>query len=759
MNTAAVARNAPCPCGSGKRYKDCHGSIERPAPGPLSVDELLRRARFALEAGQLSGAAALLDSAIGLAPDRADLVRERARVQWLAGDANAAATCRAALARAPADTAAWNLLGEILHPGDAPAAERAWAEALRLDPHDAEALFHHGNRHRERGEHDAAIDHFERALARRPGHPGVLNNLGLALEARGQLERAEGCYRDALRAHPRYADAHANLAALLFRQKRYREAVAAYEQALALRRDFPLDFWISRGMSLGEAGAPDAAEASFREAVRLDPQRAQSHMDVGSMCVIQGKFDAAQVALARAAELDPGNAYVATLLAFSRMHCCAWDGLDQLFATVRRCVEAATADSAYPAVPFPLLAMPLGPRIELAAARRWAQRVAARVAAQPAAAVAPTASAARLRVGFVSSDLRDHPVAHLLVECVERLDRTRIETYAYSLVPLDTSAFGQRVARAFDRCLDVSGESGVELSQRIRGDGIGILFDLNGYTTHEKSEVFALRPAPVQVSWLGYLGTLGAPWYDYLLTDRFVVPPSQQAFFTERLLYLPDCYCPSDTQRPVATALPDRAACGLPAEGVVLCCFNHGYKILPPVFDVWMRLLAALPGSVLWLSPAEATACANLRREALARGIDPARLVFAPRLSLPEHLARHAHADLFLDTTPYNAGTTANDALFMGVPVLTCAGDTMASRVAGSQLSAIGLPELITTNLADYEALAFKLARDRAMLARYRARLRDNRRSAPLFDMARFTRALDDLLLAAWENRPSPAPA
>src|SRR5439155_17186766 len=217
-------------------------------------------------------------------------------------------------------------------------------------------------------------------------------------------------------------------------------------------------------------------------------------------------------------------------------------------------------------------------------------------------------------------------------------------------------------------------------------------------------------PAPVQLSWLGYLGTLGAPWYDYVLTDRIAAPPELQPFFTERFLYLPDCYCPSDTKRPIAPVAPSREACGLPEHALVLCCFNASYKILPAVFDVWMRLLARVPDSVLWLSPASATACENLRREAGVRGVDRQRLVFAPRVSLPEHLARHVHADLFLDTTPYNAGTTANDALFMGVPVLTCAGETLASRVAASQLHAIGLRELVTTSLADYEALALALA-------------------------------------------------
>jgi predicted O-linked N-acetylglucosamine transferase (SPINDLY family) len=313
-----------------------------------------------------------------------------------------------------------------------------------------------------------------------------------------------------------------------------------------------------------------------------------------------------------------------------------------------------------------------------------------------------------------------------------------------------------RIEAAFDRFVDCSDEAVEQIARRIRADGIEVLIDLNGYTTHAKSELFALRPAPVQISWLGYLGTLGAPWYDYVLTDRFACPAELQGFFTERFLYLPDCYCPSDTQRPIAPVAPTRATCGLPEHGLVFCCFNNCYKILPPVFAVWMRLLAQVPGSVLWLSPAVATAHANLRREAAARGVDPERLVFAPRVSLSEHLARHLHADLFLDTTPYNAGTTANDALFMGVPVLTCAGETMASRVAGSQLLAIGLPELITTHLEDYEALALHLATAPERLQSLRDRLAANRPTYPLFDMARFTHALDDLLHTTWENYPSP---
>ncbi|HET9754787.1 MAG TPA: tetratricopeptide repeat protein, partial [Myxococcales bacterium] len=752
VTSSTIARNAPCPCGSGKRFKDCHGSARAAAPAPQSAESLLREAQVAFASGRAEQALALLHRATELDGARADLLRERARVEWTLGDPNAAATCRAAVARASDDVSAWNLLGEILSASAPTEAEAAWRRALDLDPRDAEALFHLGNRLREAGNHEAAIEHYERALERAPSHTGLLNNLGFALEAIGELERAEVCYRDVLAKEPQHALALANLANLLKARKRYHKAVLAYEQAIAVRRDFPARFWIARGVALGEIHAYAQAEASFREAARLDPDHAPTQIDIGSLCVVQEKFDAAEEPLSRALALDPSNPYAATMRLYARMQRCAWAGIDVAFAELARRIETDPPRRAYNAVPFPLLAMPLGPAIELRAARRWAQQIAAGV--KPRSELSDNTVPARpperrLRAGFVSADFREHPLARLIVECLEHIDRSRIDTFAYSLVPPEHSPFRERVTRAFEHFVDVSGEEVEAIAQRIAGDGIDVLIDLNGYTTHSRSELFALKPAPVQASWLGYLGTLGAPWYDYLITDRFAAPPELQRYFSERFLYLPDCYCPSDTRREVAARPPSRGDCALPERGFVFCCFNNAYKILPEVFSVWMRLLGQLPDSVLWLSPANATACANLRREAAARGVDAQRLIFAPRVSLPEHLARHVHADLFLDTTPYNAGTTANDALFMGLPLVTCAGATLASRVAGSQLMAIGLPELVTTTLADYEALALSLARDPARLAALRARLEGNRRSAALFDMARFARALDALLHAA----------
>jgi predicted O-linked N-acetylglucosamine transferase (SPINDLY family) len=674
-----------------------------------------------------------------------------ARDAWERGDAALAESrCRASLDIERDSAEAWTFFGILLRARDPPAAQAALMRALEIDPQHADARFQLGNLHREQRRFPDAIAAYEAVLANGPAHAGVLNNLGLALEGAGEHERAIAAYHSALAAQPGHRQSLGNLAHLLCRLRLYAEAVALCDDYLRRHADADATIWVDRGICLHHGLDYAGAQECFARALALAPDDPIALTNLGSVLVDRDEFERAEPLLARALWANPPALYPASLLAYCRAQLCAWDGLDALHHRIRHALGAAS-DEAVNA--FAMLSMPLSPGLLLRAARRWARDL------EPTPPYAPPPTSARssglLRLGYVSSDFRTHATASLLAEVWERHDRTRVTTFAYSIGPPERSALRARIEAGFDRFVDCAVESPEPIARRIREDGIEVLIDLNGYTTHSKSEIFALRPAPVQMSWLGYLGTLGASWCDYVLTDRFACPPQLQPFFSERFLYLPDCYCPSDSQRPVAAQVPTRAACALPEHGVVFCCFNNAYKILPAVFTVWMRLLAAVPGSVLWLAPASATARTNLCREAAARGIDSERLVFAPRVNLPEHLARHVHADLFLDTTPYNAGTTANDALFMGLPVLTCAGETMASRVAGSQLTAIGLPELITKSLADYEARALELAREPQRLSALRARLAANRHTQPLFDMVRFTRALDDLLISAWENRAS----
>ena len=727
-----ASRNAPCPCGSGKRFKDCHGVLATVSAADAVVD---------------ASTESPPDDA-GAGPTEAARARERARGEFLRGDPAAAATCRAALARAPDDVAGWNLLGEILNASDPAAALEAWWHALELDPENAEASFHLGNRFRERQEPAAAVIHYERALASAPDHTGVLNNLGLALHEMGQLERAEACYRQVLAIDPQHTGALANLANVLSAREAVREAASIYDRLFAIRKDWPGSIWIRRAMAQNAAQDFNGAIDSYREAARLDPDDMQVQIHLGTLCVQQRRYAEGEAALRRALELDPPNRYALSMLAHARQHRCAWAGLPDLFSRIESVLEGDDAETDFPCMPFATLAMPLSPLAQLHAAQRYSRTIAREPL--PAKPVVHRAPHERLRVAFATWNMRDHPTMHLSLEFWEKIDRSRLEMFAYSLRADDDNPFQRRARGAFEHYADVSQDAAGRIAERIREDRIAVLIDRNGYTLNAREGIFPLRPAPIQVNCIGFPGTMGAPWYDYIFTDRFTVPEPLQRYYSERPLYMPHMAFPSDTTRLPSGPPPQRAACGLPEKGFVFCCFNTSYKILPDVFAIWMRLLAAVPGSVLWLLQTSPEVRENLRAEARAAKVDPERLVFAPIVPVGEHLARNAAADLFLDSYPYGAHTTANDALLAGLPVVTRAGETMVSRIAGAQLAAIGLPELVTKSFEAYAALALELATHRDVLAGYRARLAANRPQAPLFDMTRYARDFEDAMERIW---------
>ena len=741
------SRNAPCPCGSGKRYKECHGALAPPSVVPQ--ENIAATAQAALSAGRPAEALAWLQRALDAEPGSTELRRECARVAWMMGDvARASADCRAALERAPDDVAAWTLLGEILRETDTPGAESAWRRAIELAPGAAEARFHLGNLYRERGDPRAAQHEYERALAASPEHAGLLNNLGLALEATGERARAETCYERVLAVNPGHPDALGNLASSQFEREAYRQSALTYERLFAIRSGVPAPVWVRRGLAQQRLGDLVAAEASFREAARLAPDDPWIQRNLGTVCFELRRHADAEPAWLRVLELRPERAYALSMLAFGRQSRCDWRGLSELHAQINRLLENDVATTEDRVNPFNLLTMPTSSAGQLRAAERWASGI-----APPSPAARPSLALARgerLRVGFVSSDFRAHPMVYLSIAYWEGIDRDRFETFAYGIRAADPGPVGQRVARAFDHFADVSDAPIGAIVERIRADRIAVLVDLNGYTQHSRERIFALRPAPVQINYLGYPGTLGADWYDFALVDRFSAPDALQPFFTERLLPLPHMSFPSNPDRLPAGAPPTRAECGLPDDAFVFACFNNTFKILPDVFATWMRLLLAVEESVLWLLEAGSDAEANLRREAVAAGIDPTRLVFAPRVPVERHVARVAAADLVVDSFPYGAHTTANDALLAGVPLVTRAGETLVSRIAGSQLLAIGVPELVTSDPGAYEAIARRLAQSPGELARLRARIAANRASFPLFDTARFTRDVEAALLRAW---------
>jgi len=709
MPASNVPRNDPCPCGSGKRYKECHGSITADGTPPRAVAKGAARASLAS----------------GLFAD-------------------AAVSARHAIALDPTDAEAWVVLGLSIEAAQPDAALSAWQKAVALEPANGEGHFRIGDFHRRRGNYDIAIASYRAALAAGATHPVLLNNLGLALQEEGQTAEAEACYRRALQQQPSLFEASANLGDLLSRGRRFAEAVLAYGQALTLRPAVAA-VWENLGLCQHRMGALAQAEASLRRATELDPGDTGKLINLAAVLLAQQQEAEAMPVIRKALALRPDLSEAQSMLLYASQRTCQWQDLDRLFEQQRAAIR--NPDAA-PVVPHSLVALSFTPSELLLAARNWVQR---RI--QPKPATPPALFdlvAGRLRIGYIGSDFRTHALANLLTEIIESHDRSQFEVFGYSFGVDDRSAARARFAAAFDHFVDVRAENFEQTVQRIREDRIAILFDTGGHVANARTEIFAARAAPIQINCM-FPSTLGADFYNYIMTDRFVTPLEQQVNFTERFMLLPHCYMPGDTKRPLGP-VPTREQCQLPPTGFVFCCFNSTWKLHPRMFDIWMRLLLRTPGSVLWLLDSNAASRDNLREEARRRNIAPARLVFAPRAPLAEHLGRHGVADLFLDTFPCNAHTTTNDALFAGLPVVTCAGETFASRVSGSHLRAIGLPELVTDTLADYEALALELAHDPTLLASYRTRLRTNRDREPLFDTAGYTRALEGLLRTAWNE-------
>jgi protein O-GlcNAc transferase len=653
--------------------------------------------------------------------------------------------------------------------GESAEAERLCAEILRRDGAHAGALNLMGAIAGRRGDAAAAAGYFGRAVAAAPDNARYVFNLSEVHRLKGELTPALEGYSRAISLAPDLLDAyrHGALAA----REMCRRAETLDNRAVANFARTRASYYMSAlGLQCEGEGRVAEAEAAYREAVEIDGGNADALINYGGLLFALGRLDEASAALVQACEYAPeiSDAHTGLAIVLARQRhedealkvyrrglklpdpsseayaqyvrlkqkVCDWRELDIELGQVAEIVRSGGK-----VLPFLLLGMSDEPGLHQRCARAWAEQFAVPEARRLGRA--PRRRGGRMRIGFLSGDFRIHPMAALMPELFERFDRARCEIIGYSIGPDDGSALRRRLEKSFDRFADLRAASDEDAARRIAGDGVDILVDLMGYTDHARPRILAFRPAPVQVSYLCYAGTLGADFIDYLLADAAVVPPAQQAFYDEKLVYLPHCYLASDTKRPIAPATPTRAQCGLPEAGFVFGCFNNSFKISRAMFDVWMRLLHAVRGSVLWLLESSELATVNLQREAASRGIEPSRLVFAPWRDGPEHLARQRLADLFLDTLPYNAHTTGNDALLAGLPVLTCLGRGFAGRVAASQLRALGIPELVAESLADYEAAALRLARAPEELAALRQRVEEGRHTAPLFDMARLTRDVE----------------
>jgi predicted O-linked N-acetylglucosamine transferase (SPINDLY family) len=632
-----------------------------------------------------------------------------------------------------------------------------------------------------------ALRSYDRALELAPALLDVHLNRALALRQMGRLEEALLAHERCIELVPDHAEVLNNHGVLLLELNRPQAALCSFEKALRATagasgvrdqgaRDLHIGVALNRAITLAQLNRPAEAEACLAESLRVAPENFQALLfrarllrrlhgaDRALECAdaaLRLQPDSAEALLLRAeslADLARHAEAAACLIALPagpvardyarglQLHLqstlCDWSGYQEKARNL-----VAAVDASQPAaVPFHLLSVCDSAHSQLRCAR---------VFTQDKYPVAPPLSRGRyghdrIRIGYMSGDLREHPVGRLLAGVLERHDRARFQTIAVSLRPADSSALGERVRAAFDQVIDASAMDTHAIAALIRSLEVDILVDLMGHTSGARPEVLALHPAPVQVNWLGFPGTMGAPFIDYILADEFVLPPEQAQNYDEKVVWLPGCFQPNDAQEETAEHAISRAEVGLPDRGFVFCSFNNQYKIAPDVFAVWMRLLRRVPASVLWLFADEQTAQSNLRGAAHGHGVDPARLIFAQRVRYAEHLARLRCADLFLDTFPFNAGASASAALSAGLPLVTRAGESFAARMGGSLLNAVGLPDLVTRNFDEYEGTAFRLATSPALLAEVSTRLRVNRHA--LFDSETFCRSLERAYHSMWER-------
>lgn len=696
--------------------------------------------------GRNGEALELIGAALKLKPDAPEILSNYANVLKAQGRfADALANYDRALNLKPDYVAAIAKRGSVLRDlGQLTEALESTDRALALNPNHAEALSNRGVILSDLGRHDEALANYDRALTAARDYPDVWNNRAVTLKALKRPVEALASVERSLALHPGFAEAHNNRGIILFDLKRMGEALTSYDQALGLRADYA-EALNNRAVALWSLKRFSESLADCDAALVIRPDFADAFYNRGNALLEMGRPEDALNSYERTLDLDPGHRHALSGLANAAMTIGDWGRTAKLAERLKQ--DVLTGASVIQ--PFVLMGYWDDNELQLRCSQNYDRQTGP--GPQPPLWKDERYAHDRIRIAYLSADFHQHVTAALTAEMFERHDRSQFETIAVSFGPDDGSAMRTRLINAFDRFHDARLQTDREVAALLKRWEVDIAVDLGGHTSGARPWVLAHRPAPVQAKYMGYPGTSGADFIDYIIADRIVVPPDQDPFFSEKIAALPDTLWVTDTSSAVLPP-PSRAEAGLPQTSFVFCCFNHNWKITSPLFDIWMRLLGKVENSVLWLLQGNEAIRVNLRREAQARGIDPARIVFAGRTTPELHLARQQLADLFLDTLPYNAHTTASDALWAGLPVVTTPGQSFPARVAASILTAAGLPELIAPNLTAYEALALELATNPQRLRAIREKLVRNRQITPLFDTARFTRNLEAAYRAMLER-------
>lgn len=692
------------------------------------------------------------EKAIALEPNSADIHFNRGITLHHLGQVDAAiASYNRAMALAPDFAEAYNSRGIALHDlRQLDAALASYDRAIAIIPGYAEAYYNRGITLRELNRLAPALASFDRAIAIAPEYAEAYNNRGVTLQQLKEFASALADYDRAISIKPDYAEAYYNRGIALQELKQFAAAITSFDRAIALEPE-DAEAHNNRGTALQELKQFNAALASYDKAITLKPDYAEAHYNRGVALQELKQHQAAIASYDKALAINSDYDFLHGMRFHTKMHICDWSGAKAQLAELIEKIQGN--DKASP--PFPVLSLTTSLPVQRKAAETYVREKCP--ANFDLGEIPKRPKGAKIRIGYFSMDFRNHPVSFLTAGLFETHDRNSFEVVAFSFGPETPDEMRQRLEGAFDKFIEVRDKSDQAIAEMARRMEIDIAIDLAGFTADSRTGIFSYRAAPIQVNFLGYPGTMGADYMDYLLADQQAIPEEARVHYSEKIAYLPS-FQPNDRKRQIADKVFSREELGLPPSGFVFCCFNYNYKITPNTLDGWMRILKRVADSVLWLYEDNPTAANNLRKEAAQRGMDVERLVFAKRLPTPEYLARYRCADLFLDTLPFNAGTTASDALWAGLPVLTCPGEAFASRMATSLLTAIDMPELIAATQEDYENLAVELASNPERLMAIKQKLERNRLTTPLFDTELFTRHLEDAFTQMHERYQAALP-
>jgi protein O-GlcNAc transferase len=731
-----------------------------------------------------------LDKAVRLAPGNAKYFNSLGTTRKAAGNlADAESSYRRAIELDPAFIAPlYNLALLLRESGRIQEAEQLFGRLHEQDPNDAEVLFQLGYLLAARWAFGEAISMYEKALQLSPDNPHIWLHmayahhstpehiedamrclqkcislqpdlaeahvrLGLIYEQAFELDQAERCYRFAINLDPKQPRTHYDLGNILYAMGKWNDAVLSYRETVRLAPDFGLAY-SNIGSAMVSNGQIREAIDYFKRAIAVQSDAIDAYINLGAAYSTYFKqHSLAKETFETALRIEPDNVTVKRCLIGEMQHMCDWSGFDELLQAYR---ESINIHPDPPTNASDVIYIPNTAAEQLHQVKHYVKRTYGSIyhVRRKHQFTFDQQPCGRLRIGYLSYDFRNHALAHLLSELIELHDRTQFEIVAYSFSVDDNSEARNRLANAFDAFVDIRALSHTDAARKIYADGVDIVVDLMGHTEGARTGILVMRPAPIQVNYLGYPGTMGADFMDYIISDRIVTPPGHEVFYAEKIVTLPGSYQVNDRKRPIGP-VTNRADFGLPDSTFIFCCFNRNSKILPGMFAAWMRILQRVPTGLLWLVESNRWAAENMRSEAKRHGISADRLIFAPILPIDQHLSRLRVADLFLDTSPYGAHTTASDALWMGLPVITCIGETFASRVAASLLHAVGIPELVTNSMDEYVDLATRLALNPDELKRIKGKLLENRTTAPLFDTPAYARNLETAYRKMWENHLS----